>query len=70
MRCVICNKSLTDYEATRKHALTQEFLDMCSECVGAVCQDAPIPYKDRPDLWGEYDSDDEYEEDVDGYENL
>lgn len=59
MRCVCCNTRLTDYEATRKHALTGHFLDMCSECFSAVNAEVSIPYKDRPELWCEYDSDDE-----------
>lgn len=70
MRCVCCNARLTDYEATRRHALTKEFLDMCSECFGAVNAEAHIPYKDRPDLWGEYDSDEDFDEGLDSFEEL
>lgn len=48
MRCVCCNKSLSDYESTRRHALTREFLDMCNQCYISV-QDV-IPAKAREDL--------------------
>lgn len=32
-RCVICNKNLKDHESVRRHALTNEFLDMCDGCL-------------------------------------
>ena len=60
MRCVCCNKSLSDYESTRRHALTREFLDMCNQCYISV-QDV-IPAKAREDL--------ENKEGVDSSENL
>lgn len=56
MHCVICDKTLTDYEATRRHALTNEFLDTCNRCM----KDMPsIPTKDRPDLLQGADHDDD-----------
>lgn len=48
MRCVCCNKSLSDYESTRRHAITREFLDMCNPCYLSV-QDF-VPSKAREDL--------------------
>lgn len=36
MRCLACNKELTDFEATRRYALSQEFLDMCQRCYVTV----------------------------------
>lgn len=32
-RCVICDKNLKDHEAVRRHALTNEFLDICDTCL-------------------------------------
>jgi hypothetical protein len=32
MRCSICNVMLSDFEATRKHAETGEYLDICCKC--------------------------------------
>ena len=56
MRCIACNKTLNDYESTRRHALTNEFLDLCNRCM----KDMPhIPTKDRPDLVKEADFDDD-----------
>ena len=70
MRCNCCNSLLTDYEATRRHALTKDFLDMCSQCFSAVAKDVSIPYKDRPELWGENDSEEEEEKELDDMEEL
>lgn len=56
MRCCACNKTLNDYESTRRHALTNEFLDLCNRCM----KDMPnIPTKDRPDLVNHADFDDD-----------
>lgn len=33
MRCVICDVLLSDFEATRKHADTGEYLDTCCKCM-------------------------------------
>lgn len=32
MRCLGCNKELTDFEATRRYADSEEFIDMCNDC--------------------------------------
>ena len=53
MRCVACNCNLNDYETTRKHAITNEYLDMCNRCI----LDLDIPTKDRKDLLSESDID-------------
>lgn len=47
-RCVACNKNLSDYETTRKHAVTGEYLDMCNECYNEVAKD--IMVIERADL--------------------
>ena len=36
MRCAICNVLLSDFEATRKHADTGEYLDLCCKCQSYV----------------------------------
>lgn len=59
-RCVCCNKTLNDYESTRRHAITNEFLDTCNRCM----KDIPnIPTKDRQDLLKEADYDDDMDTD-------
>jgi hypothetical protein len=55
MRCVCCNARLTDYEATRRHSVTNEFLDLCGECFHAVTKESHIPSKDRPELLDSFD---------------
>lgn len=34
MRCIICDRSLSDYEATLKDKYTGEFKDTCHRCLG------------------------------------
>ena len=46
MRCLSCNKELTDFEATRRYAESEEFIDMCNDCF--KCTD--IKAIERPDL--------------------
>lgn len=36
MRCLACQRALTDFEATRRYAYSQEFLDLCDSCYQAV----------------------------------
>lgn len=36
MKCVICDVLLSDFEATRKHADTGEYLDTCSKCLSYI----------------------------------
>lgn len=33
MRCICCNSELTDFEATRRSASTNDFLDICDNCL-------------------------------------
>lgn len=55
MKCVCCDKTLSDYEATRKHAVTGEYLDTCNGCLSSIEETATIPYVDRPELLKESD---------------
>lgn len=32
MRCLACNKNLNDFESTRKHPETGEYIDLCNHC--------------------------------------
>jgi hypothetical protein len=52
MRCLCCNKNLNDYESTRRHAVTGDFLDICTGCLSEVQDMVSIPYTDRQDLAG------------------
>ena len=54
MKCTICNKTLNDYESTRKHLITFEYLDICQECY--VAADLDIIHSDRKDLLHESDT--------------
>ena len=48
MRCQSCNAELTDFEATRKHAVTGEYIDLCNVCFRDV--KSCIPVLERYDL--------------------
>jgi len=48
MRCLACNVLLTDYEATRKSLVTNEYFDLCNPCFKTIKDD--LVYKDRADL--------------------
>lgn len=50
MRCVCCNKSLSDYESTIKHAVTGQYLDTCLRCLSSIEEYAHVPTKERKDL--------------------
>ncbi|HET8687389.1 MAG TPA: hypothetical protein VFM18_12115 [Methanosarcina sp.] len=61
MRCLCCNRILNDYEATRRHAITGEFIDICNRCI----EDLGIPSVGRDDLKPEEQMLDDMDEDVD-----
>ena len=48
MRCLSCNKNLSDFESTRKFASTGEYLDLCNRCYSDIQED--IDTLVRPDL--------------------
>lgn len=50
MRCSCCDKKLTEYESTLKHAETGHFLDTCLDCLSDISKDTPMPVKGRKDL--------------------
>ena len=51
MRCIACDRALTDYESTRKSSVTGEYVDLCNRC--AVIDDEDII--GNPDLAHEDD---------------
>ena len=46
MRCLSCNKNLNDFESTRKHAVTGEYIDMCSKCFSFERDIVPVIERD------------------------
>lgn len=48
MRCLSCDKVLSDYEATRRSATTEEYIDLCNRCFHHVKDD--LNTLDRADL--------------------
>lgn len=54
MHCLCCDKLLTDYEATRRNAMTKEFIDLCNKCYGTISND--VLAIERQDLRHEEDT--------------
>lgn len=48
MRCLACDRILTDQEATRKSLTTDEYIDLCNECFGTIQDD--ISYSENPEF--------------------
>jgi len=65
MHCQACNRLLSDFEATRKHAITFEFLDLCKVCFEDVR--TIIPTIDNRSLMTEQDFDVDDDNDNDLY---
>jgi hypothetical protein len=63
MHCLNCDRLLTDYEATRKHAITFKFLDLCKVCFEDV--KTIIPTIDRKELMTDQDLDVADDDDLD-----
>jgi len=53
VRCLACNVALSDFEATRKSAVSGTFLDLCNNCCAYTSED--IDTIDRIDLKSESD---------------
>lgn len=60
MRCVCCNKILSEFESTRKSITTNEYLDMCNRCYGTISKDV-LTYE-RYDLFDDEDEQDPREQ--------
>ena len=61
MHCVACNKLLTDFEATRRNAITKDFVDLCKVCFEDV--KGLFPVIERKDLVTQSDLDLEGDDD-------
>ena len=62
MHCNGCNRLLTDYESTRKNAVTGQYFDLCKVCFEDIKPFVSVI--DRKDLITEADLD--HDEDEDG----
>lgn len=62
MRCSCCNKRLSDYETTLKHAETGQYLDTCLDCLSDIAHQVPMPVKARKDLIPDMDIHEEVDE--------
>ena len=62
MRCICCNKLLSDYEATLKHGETGQYLDTCSSCLDEIMAEVDLHVKDNPSLLRKNNTDDDFDE--------
>ena len=68
MHCVNCDRLLSDFEATRKHAITFQFLDLCKVCFEDV--KTIIPTIDNRSLMTEQDLDNDDDDKSDTGDSL
>lgn len=50
MRCLSCNRALSDREATRKYKSTGEFLDLCDNCYAPIKEEVKVDERADPDV--------------------
>jgi hypothetical protein len=62
MRCVCCNKLLSDYEATLKHGETGQYLDTCSSCLDEIMAEVDLHVKDNPSLLRKNNTDEDFDD--------
>lgn len=48
MHCRSCDVILSDFEATRKSVVTQEYYELCNECFNSIKRE--VLYRERIDL--------------------
>jgi len=63
MRCLSCDRKLSDYESTRKYASSGTFVDLCNRCFAEIAEDIPdiegdIPQQEDSDTEDGTDYDD------------
>ena len=62
-RCNCCDKRLSDYELTLRHAMTNEFMDTCMDCLSEIAESVPLMVKGRKDLLVSVDNEKELDKD-------
>tara|TARA_R100001530_G_scaffold134678_2_gene110037 strand:- start:380 stop:562 length:183 start_codon:yes stop_codon:yes gene_type:complete len=41
MKCLACDKVLSEFESTRRSLMSGEFMDLCNRCYSNIEEDAP-----------------------------
>jgi hypothetical protein len=54
MRCLCCNRNLSDAESTARHPINETFLDMCFPCLREIGI-SPLVREDIEDTVVDYD---------------
>lgn len=64
MRCTCCDRNLNDFESTRKHAETGEYLDICNRCLSSMDNEIPVQVRGDLSPFEYIDQEDDYEDDL------
>jgi hypothetical protein len=67
MRCLSCDRKLSDYESTRKYASSGSFVDLCNRCFSEVSEDIPDIEGDGFDHVYEEDEDETHSNGLEGF---
>lgn len=62
MRCLSCNKILSDFESTRKSANTGEYLDLCNSCFSDIQYDVDAVVREDLREDEQVSEDDDYDD--------
>jgi len=41
MKCLACDKVLSEFESTRRSLMSGDFMDLCNKCYSNIEEDAP-----------------------------
>ena len=55
MRCLACNKVLSDFESTRRSLISGEFMDLCNACYTNIEDDVPALSKEELGMFSKSD---------------
>jgi len=55
MRCLACNKVLSDFEATRRSLISGDFMDVCNTCYTNIEDDVPALSKEELGMFSKLD---------------
>lgn len=68
MRCLSCNKRLSNKESTRKYSSNGDFVDLCDHCYSFISND--ISAVEGDEYVEDFESEEQSEQSFDGGEGL
>ena len=55
MKCLACDKILSDFESTRRSLISGEFMDLCNTCYTNIEDDVPALSKEELSILSKLD---------------